>query len=257
MEQNHVPITEFDMTLIADFFGRLPRQGPGSDDATRLALRHIGSLPGGARIADIGCGTGRQTFTLARSTDAQITAVDILPEFVAQLNEHARQEGIADRVAAVEASMEALPFAPESFDLLWSEGAITHIGFERGMREWNRFLRPGGHIAVSEFTWLTPERPAAVDQYAADNGIAPGTIEENILHMDRAGYLPQAHFVLPANCWKTEYYKPMDGVIETFLDDRGRNPAATLFVERLREEAALYDRYNDYYGYVFYIGRKR
>lgn len=89
--------------------------------------------------------------------------------------------------------MESLPFTLGTFDLIWSEGAISHIGFERGMREWSRFLKPGGHIAVSEFTWLTRERPAEIEKYATDNGIAPATVMENLLIMEQAGYQPLAH----------------------------------------------------------------
>lgn len=257
MEQEHVSITEFDMSLIADFFGRLPRQGPGSDEITRLALQLTGPLPDDARIADIGCGTGRQTFTLAHNTQAHITAVDILPEFVAKLNAHARQESLENRVTAIEASMEDLPFAPETFDLIWSEGAITHIGFGRGMREWRPFLKPGGRIAVSEFCWLTQERPAEIEKYAADNGITPATAEENLLIMEQAGYAPQAHFVQPTTCWTAEYFEPISRAIGPFLREHGKSESARIFAERLLEEIDLYDRYSEYYGYIFYIGRKR
>lgn len=257
MEQNHASIANFDKTLIADFFGRLPRQGPGSEKAARLALQHIGPLPDDAQIADIGCGTGCQTLTLARNTDARITAIDILPEFVARVNECARQERLESRITAIEASMDALPFVPGIFDLIWSEGAISHIGFERGLREWNRFLKSGGHIAVSEFTWLAQERPAEIEKYVADNGIAPATVMENLLIMEQAGYEPLAHFVQPATCWTDEYYGPMNRVFELFLACHGHSDNAKLFVQRLREEIDLYDQYSEYYGYVFYIGRKR
>jgi len=37
--------------------------------------------------------------------------------------------------------MEELPFQDEEFDLIWSEGAIYNIGFERGLNEWRKFLK--------------------------------------------------------------------------------------------------------------------
>ena len=46
--------------------------------------------------------------------------------------------------------MDNLPFQDEELDLIWSEGAIYNIGFERGMNEWNRFLKKGGFIAVTD-----------------------------------------------------------------------------------------------------------
>jgi len=55
--------------------------------------------------------------------------------------------------------MDSLAFGDEELDLLWSEGAIYNIGFERGVSEWRRFLKPGGTIAVSEASWFTPTRP--------------------------------------------------------------------------------------------------
>ena len=37
--------------------------------------------------------------------------------------------------------MDNLPFQNEELDLIWSEGAIYNIGFERGMNEWNKYLK--------------------------------------------------------------------------------------------------------------------
>ena len=59
--------------------------------------------------------------------------------------------------------MDHLPFQNEELDLIWSEGAIYNIGFERGMNEWNRFLKKNGFIAVTEVSWFTPERPAEIE----------------------------------------------------------------------------------------------
>ena len=46
--------------------------------------------------------------------------------------------------------MDQLPFHREELDLIWSEGAIYNIGFERGLKEWKEFLKPGGYVAISE-----------------------------------------------------------------------------------------------------------
>ncbi|HEX8823356.1 MAG TPA: class I SAM-dependent methyltransferase, partial [Archangium sp.] len=45
----------------------LPREGPGSDDCTREALRRLRPwLPASPRVLDLGCGPGKQTLVLAR-----------------------------------------------------------------------------------------------------------------------------------------------------------------------------------------------
>ena len=54
--------------------------GPGSDEATLKALSYIPLLNEKTKILDIGCGTG-QTITTTKNTAAQITAVDMLPQF--------------------------------------------------------------------------------------------------------------------------------------------------------------------------------
>lgn len=40
-------------------------------------------------------------------------------------------------------SMENLPFGDREYDIIWSEGAIYNIGFERGVIDWNRYLKVG------------------------------------------------------------------------------------------------------------------
>ena len=40
--------------------------------------------------------------------------------------------------------MDALPFGEEELDMIWCEGAIYNIGFERGLKEWRKYLKPGG-----------------------------------------------------------------------------------------------------------------
>ena len=56
--ENKEPIFEFDLTLIADFFRALDRQGPGGDEQTIRALGFLPATGPGLRVADIGCVRG-------------------------------------------------------------------------------------------------------------------------------------------------------------------------------------------------------
>ena len=89
--------------------------------------------------------------------------------------------------------MDALPFQEEELDLIWSEGAIYNIGFERGMNEWNKFLKKNGFIAVTEASWFTPERPSEIDDFWMANYPEIDTIPRKIAQMEKAGYIPTAH----------------------------------------------------------------
>ncbi|MDR1779901.1 MAG: class I SAM-dependent methyltransferase, partial [Tannerella sp.] len=134
-------IRDFDVNLICEYYLGMERQGPGSPEATLKALSFIDNLGENSRIADLGCGTGGQTMTLAQHTSGSITSIDNFPGFIDHLNATARRLGLSDRVKGVVGSMDALTFGDEELDLIWSEGAIYNIGFERGMNEWRRYLK--------------------------------------------------------------------------------------------------------------------
>lgn len=104
--------------------------------------------------------------------------------------------------------MDHLPFQNEELDLIWSEGAIYNIGFERGMNEWNRFLKKNGFIAVTEVSWFTPERPAEIEDFWMDAYPEINTIPAKTAQMEKAGYIPTAHFILPEKCWTEHFYAP-------------------------------------------------
>ncbi len=153
--------------------------------------------------------------------------------------------------------MDNLPFQDEELDLIWSEGAIYNIGFERGMNEWNRFLKKGGFIAVTEASWFTPERPAEIEDFWMANYPEIDTIPNKIAQMEKAGYTLTAHFILPENCWTEHFYAPQFPAQEAFLKEYPGNAAAADLIAGQRYEESLYYKYKEYYGYVFYIGQKR
>src|SRR6056297_2405335 len=155
MNNDNKSIHEFDFNLICEYFSTIERQGPGSPETTLKALSFIDNLTAESRIADIGCGTGGQTMVLAQHTPGQITGVDLFPAFIDLFNRNAKKLNLQNKVKGITGSMENLPFQEEELDLIWSEGAIYNIGFERGLTEWRKFLKPGGYIAVSENTWFT------------------------------------------------------------------------------------------------------
>lgn len=250
-------IHEFDFTLICNYFKALKRQGPGSPEITQKAVSFINELSDKARIADIGCGTGGQTMALANYTKGQITGIDLFPDFIELFNKNAIESHCEDRVKGIVGSMDALPFQEEELDLIWSEGAIYNIGFERGMNEWNKFLKKNGFIAVTEASWFTPERPSEIEDFWMANYPEIDTIPRKIMQMEKAGYIPTAHFILPENCWLEHFYAPQFPVQETFLKEYAGNDAAADLITGQRYEESLYNKYKEYYGYVFYIGQKK
>ena len=102
---------------------------------------------------------------LAQYAPGNITGMDLFPVFIDLFNANAANHNLQSRVKGIVGSMDNLPFQDEELDLIWSEGAIYNIGFERGLNEWRKFLKTGGYVAVSEASWFTDERPEEIDQF--------------------------------------------------------------------------------------------
>lgn len=254
-EKKYILITDSDFTLIGDFYRNLERQGPGSTDIAKTALQFIPGIDENSVIADIGCGTGGQTMTLASLLKGKITAMDLMPQFVEELKSKIREKDLRERVTAVLGSMDTLPFGENSIDLMWAEGSIYNIGFKNGLEEWRRYLKPGGFVAVSEASWFTKERPAEIQEFWDENYAEIATVADKIAVIQEAGYMPVAHFALPESSW-WEYFLPIEENYGRFLENQGNSEEARLLVRHFREEFELYKKYSKYYGYVFYIAQK-
>ncbi|MDR2084471.1 MAG: class I SAM-dependent methyltransferase [Bacteroidales bacterium] len=253
----HNTIHDFDFNLICEYFALVERQGPGSPETTVKALSFVDNLTEQSRIADIGCGTGGQTMVLAQNVPGKITALDLFPDFINIFNRNAEQLGLHERVKGVVGSMiDPLPFEKESIDLIWSEGAIYNIGFERGFNEWKQYLKTGGYIAASEATWFTDERPDEITDFWMENYPEIDTIPNKVAQIQKAGYIPVATFIIPENCWTEYFFAPCSKVQEGFLKKYAGNKMAEDLIVNQRREQGLYNKYKEFYGYVFYIAKK-
>ncbi|SIN59572.1 Methyltransferase domain-containing protein [Parasphingorhabdus marina DSM 22363] len=248
-------MTELD--LIIDLHKQGHRQGPGGDDETRLAITLSGLQDkSGLTIADIGCGTGASTLVLAEALDAQVIAVDFLPDFLERLDEGAAAAGLSDRITTQAVSMDALTFDPGSLDAIWSEGAIYNIGFEKGVRAWRDFLKPDGILAVSELTWLTDARPTELEDHWTREYPEVATGSAKMAILERAGYAPLGYFPLPRHCWLDNYYRPMQARFPEFLERHGQSEAAQAILRAEQKEIDLYERHADFFGYGYYVARR-
>ena len=144
------------------------------------------------RILDIGCGSGVPTMELARLGQGEVIGIDIDQPALDRLMKKIREAGFSNRVQAVNCSILDMVFPDESFDIIWSEGSIFVIGFERGIQEWKRFLKSNGFMVIHD---------------------EKGNVEEKLEQISNCGYKLLGYFVLSEDTWWTEYFAPLEKLI--------------------------------------------
>jgi len=243
------------MDYFLELFGALPRAGPGDNVFTRKAFEVMEYLPSEPRILDIGCGPGVQTVELLRLSGGTVLAFDLLPQMIARVREAAQCAGFADRLETVQADMNDMAFVPSSFDVIWSEGAIYFIGFEKGLAKVKEFVKPGGYVAVSEAVWLEPDPPREVIEFWQEYPEID-TVERKLGIVSALGYKSVDHFVLPASSWTESYYDPLAKRIPQYEQKwKGIRDAEDVLAEA-RHEISIFRKYSRYYSYAFFVMRK-
>lgn len=246
-----------ELELLVDFHKGAERQGPGSSTATLKAL-HFMNIENkkSLKVADIGCGTGAQTITLAKNLEGQIIAVDLFSAFLEILNSKSKVEGLDEKIITREMSMGALDFRDEEFDIIWSEGAIYNIGFEVGIKQWKKYLKPGGYLALTEITWITNSRPTEIEEHWNNEYPEINRASNKIRQLEENGYTPVGYFILPEECWIDNYYNPIEERFDEFLNKHDNSDIAKKIVDAEKEEIRKYKKYKSYFSYGFYIAKR-
>src|SRR5262249_37189217 len=108
----------------------------------------------GKRVLDAGCGSGRHAHHAARY-GAEVWAIDLAPAVDTARRNTAGQ----GNVHVVQADLYRPPFAPESFDFIYSLGVLPHLPDpEAGFRTLLRYLKPGGEIQIYLY-WEPEDQP--------------------------------------------------------------------------------------------------
>jgi SAM-dependent methyltransferase len=134
------PTRLFFDSLAAGWDKRVQPDSPEHLAALFAGIENIQTAP--QRILDLGTGTGAAALALARRfPEARVEGVDISERMISAAREKAGDD-LADRVRFSIADAAALPFEPESFDL------VTQVSVPVFFDRIARLLRPEGHIIV-------------------------------------------------------------------------------------------------------------
>ena len=207
----------------------------GLSKYTRKAFHMLPKLDK-PRILDVGCGSGVPTMELARLSNGQIIGLDINQHLLDSLTRKIEEAGLSDRVKTVKSSMSDMDFPDGSFDIIWAEGSISIIGFEKGLKEWRRFLKPNGLLAVH-------------DEVV--------NISEKLQLIATCGYELLEHFTLHQDTWWIEYYAPLERRINEIRTENAGDPKALLALDNEQREIDVFKKNPGRYASVFLIMKKR
>jgi len=112
-----------------------------------------------ARVLDLCCGTGDLALALQKSGRARIIGADFAHTMLVRARAKSILGGSHSGMPAppplplFEADALRLPFADASFDLVTTAFGFRNLAnYESGLREIQRVLKPGGTVAILEFT---------------------------------------------------------------------------------------------------------
>jgi len=146
-------------------------------------------------ILDVGCGSGVPTIELATISDGQVTGIDIHLTSLNLLRRKIKETGLNNRVNVIKDSILTMDFPEESFDIIWAEGSIYAIGFEKGIKKWRRFLKPNGFLVIHDENKDKTKKLGLITKY---------------------GYSLIAQFEISDNLWQLDYYTPLEQLIQVF-----------------------------------------
>ena len=162
---------------------------PGGEGNIRKMMQGIEARD--RRLLDIGSGLGGPAFCLASEYGAAVTGVDLEAHLVARASQRAEALGLADRVEFLAVDPGPLPFGDETFDIVFSSGAITQTEDKAGIfAECLRVLKPGGMLTV--YDWLKSEGPLSEDMlyFYEMEGLTYNmvTLDELVAILERVGF---------------------------------------------------------------------
>lgn len=242
--------------IFFEVYEALPRQGPGNRACAERALALCRELPAAPAILDLGCGVGAQTLYLAELTSGSIVAIDNHAPSIERLKRSIDSRGLSPRVQAQVGDMAHPEQPPESFDLIWSEGALYNIGIGNALGVCLGLLRPGGYLAFTDAVWRKANPPPEVKASFDLDYPAMGWQADVVAAIQAREFALVGHFTLPDEAWWDDFYTPMTLQIERLRGKYADDPEASAILAQIAEEPRMHRRYSDVYAYEFFVARR-
>jgi ubiquinone/menaquinone biosynthesis C-methylase UbiE len=201
---------------------------------TRKAFQIIPPMDN-PKILDVGCGTGVPTMELARISKGEILATDIDQDALDYLDEKIKARKVEDQVKTMNLSLFDLDFPDKSFDIIWAEGSIFAIGFQKGLGDWRRLIKDNGFIVIHD--------PFQDHHQKLD------AIEE-------CGYELLDCFLIDHQLWWLNFYQPYAKHIKNLQEKYIDNPLVQKALKDEENEIRMFKKDPESFSSIFYVIQK-
>lgn len=187
------------------------------------------------RILDVGCGSGLPTIELARLSRGTVLGIDIDRPALDQFTRRIYEMGLTGSVQAINCSMVDMVFPAGSYDIIWAEGAIYAVGFEKGLKEWRRFLKPDGFLVVHD---------------------EQGNVNQKLEQISDCGYEIIGYFILSQEVWRSEYFAPLEKLVGEMQKIYPANPEIAEEIRQAKGELDWFRNNPEQSSSVYFVMKK-
>ncbi len=230
---------------------------PVTIEAVEAAAERTG-LPPGARVLDIGAGTGGVSAALARRFGYHVHAIERDPVMVSHIHTRAREGGLQDRLTVVRGQAPDILDRLAPADMMVAMGSSRiggqNVGTASGIFQVlaKRLARPG-YVLWGDLVW-TADAPAPLRQVVGLSGVY-ATDEGWKVAAKASGLECLSSEMSPQPLWDA-FFDGADARVRAWLD---ANPGAKGFdALKLRADQikATFDFGRPYLGFGLYLFRK-
>lgn len=105
------------------------------------------------KILDLATGTGDLALASLKLNPEHITGLDISAGMLEKGMLKIRKKGLEDKISLLQGDSENIPFDPDEFDAITVAFGVRNFEhLELGLKEMYRVLKPGGIVAILEFS---------------------------------------------------------------------------------------------------------
>jgi len=180
---------------------------------------------------------------------------EIVVREIKRKTRRAEARGVADRIVTRCADMNALDLDGETVDLVWAEGSAYNTGIPEALKMWRSFLKPGGAVGFTELTWIEDGAPDECREFFAAEYPPMTDVATNLATIEACGYGLVGRFTVPESSWRINYHESLSRRLAAY-DPAGDEGKQTIF-DMCRTEIEIYRRFSRWYGYEFFMLRKR